>query len=69
MATKPGVTVGASAGPTPPPPGANRRAPTSRDAELKQVPLILVPFTAPAGLDLASLITTLLKAQSDAQLA
>jgi hypothetical protein len=34
-----------------------------------QVPVVPVPVTAPADLDLALLITTLLMAQSDTQLA
>ncbi len=55
--------------PNTPPPRAGQWVPTLREAQLKQVPVIPVPVTAPAGLDLALLITTLLKVQSDAQLA
>jgi hypothetical protein len=55
--------------PNTPPPKANRLVSTLRGAQGMQVPVVLVPATAPVGLDIAALITTLLKAQSEAQLA
>jgi hypothetical protein len=55
--------------PDTPPREANQRTSTSRGAQGSRVPVVLAPITAPAGLDLALLITTLLQAQLDTQLA
>ncbi len=55
--------------PNTPPPNANRLVSTQRGAQGTQVPVVPVPATTPVGLDIAALITTLLKAQLEAQLA
>ncbi len=55
--------------PNTPPPQANRLVSTLRGAQGMQVPVVPAPATAPVGLDIAALITTLLKAQLEAQLA
>jgi hypothetical protein len=55
--------------PNTPPPEADQRVSTLQGAQGTQVPVVPAPATAPVGLDIAALITTLLKAQSEAQLA
>jgi hypothetical protein len=52
-----------------PPPEAGRLSSTLPSVQGTQVPVVPVPAAVPGGLDIAALITTLLKAQSEAQLA
>ena len=51
------------------PPKPNRRQLSAHGARGAQTPMVLAPVPVPAGLDVARLITTLLQAQSEAQLA
>jgi hypothetical protein len=55
--------------PNTPPREADQRTSILQGAQGSWVPAVLAPITAPVGLDLVLLITTLLQAQSDAQLA
>jgi hypothetical protein len=59
---------------TPPPTDTDTRAPTDTDTRARMapapvVPAVPAPIAGPGGLDMALLISTLLKAQADAQLA